>query len=84
MSCGDLEKLIFYHHIWLAAHHLAHPDGILTLFQLVYILFHHVKGTPFVSGDQGNSRRLTSWEQMDDGEQLTANKKFIIGVTILL
>lgn len=54
------------------------------LSQVVYMMFHYFKGTPFVSRDQGASRRLTGWEQMDDGEQLTSSRKFIIAVTIVL
>ena len=47
------------------------------------MLFHHMKELPF-SGDQGISRRLTVWEKLDNGEQFTAGKKFVIGLTILL
>jgi hypothetical protein len=52
--------------------------------QFVYFTFHYMKGIPFEVGDQGVSRRLTHWEQLDDGEQFTAGKKFVIGITILL
>ena len=47
-------------------------------------MVHYVKGTPFVAGDQGETRRLTNWEQMDNGEQDTSSRKFIIFVTVLL
>lgn len=50
---------------------------------MVYFVLHYVKGKPF-DDDQGVSRRLTHWEQLDDGEQFTAGKKFVIGITILL
>lgn len=51
---------------------------------LVYFIFHHMKGSPFDAGDQGVLRRLTHWEQLDDEQQFTAPKKFVIGITILL
>uniref|UniRef100_A0A1I8JQG9 Ormdl n=1 Tax=Macrostomum lignano TaxID=282301 RepID=A0A1I8JQG9_9PLAT len=48
--------------------------------------FHHVlvaalgEGAPFEPLDQGESRTLTHWEQLDDGVQFTANKKFLLVV----
>lgn len=50
----------------------------------MYIMFHHLKGTPYVTGDQGDARRLTNWEQIDNGEQYTATRKFLIAVPIVL
>ena len=31
----------------------------------VYLFMHTVKGTPFHTADQGSSRFLTAWEQID-------------------
>ena len=52
--------------------------------QGMYIMFHHLKGTPYPTGDQGATRRLTNWEQIDDGEQFTATRKFLIAVPVVL
>ena len=32
---------------------------------MVYLFMHTVKGTPFHTSDQGSSRFLTAWEQID-------------------
>ena len=32
---------------------------------MVYLFMHTVKGTPFHTADQGSSRFLTAWEQID-------------------
>ena len=47
-------------------------------------MLHYVKGTPFVTEDQGETKRLTNWEQMDNGEQDTSSRKFVILITVLL
>lgn len=57
--------------------HVIHNAGM-------YVMFHYLKGTPYPTGDQGADRRLTNWEQIDDGEQLTATRKFLIAVPIVL
>merc|ERR1711916_104878 len=44
---------------------------------------HSAKGTPF-DEDQGKYRGLTTWEQIDDGDQLTNTKKFFTLVPILV
>lgn len=54
---------------WTAVH-LAH--GALTFY-----LFHWMKGSP-VAADQGKYDGLTFWEQLDDGVQNTATRKFLI------
>lgn len=54
---------------WTAVH-LAH--GALTFY-----LLHWMKGSP-VSADQGRYDGLTFWEQLDDGVQNTATRKFLI------
>lgn len=44
---------------------------------LHYWLFHGVIGSPFITYDQGRSRALTCWEQLDHGAYYTASKKFL-------
>jgi len=56
--------------------HLAH-------FAVTYHFFHWKKGTPF-SEDQGMYNKLTWWEQMDNGKQLTRNRKFLTVVPVVL
>ena len=50
----------------------------------MYVMFHYLKGTLYITGDQGDARRLTNWEQIDDGRQYTATRKFLIAVPIVL
>nr|GLL49182.1 ORM1-like protein 2 [Ipomoea trifida] len=49
---------------------------------VTYYFFHWKKGTPF-SDDQGIYNRLTWWEQVDDGKQLTRNRKFLTVVPVV-
>lgn len=56
--------------------HLAH--GIVT-----YYLLHWNKGSP-VEMDQGKYDSQTFWEQLDDGVQYTANRKFFTAVPVIL
>ena len=49
-----------------------------------YVMFHYIKGTPYTTNDQGDARRLTSWEQIDNGDQYTATRKFLIAVPVVL
>jgi hypothetical protein len=51
---------------------------------VMFFFLHTVKGTPWVPNDQGMSRRLTHWEQIDCGEQMTATRKFLTVVPIVL
>ena len=37
----------------------------------VYLFMHTVKGTPFHTADQGSSRFLTAWEQIDGEIQVS-------------
>jgi hypothetical protein len=53
------------------------------LFQITYHFFHWKKGTPFAD-DQGMYNTLTWWEQMDNGKQLTRNRKFLTAVPVVL
>ncbi|URE49494.1 ORM1-like protein [Musa troglodytarum] len=49
---------------------------------VTYYFFHWKKGT--FAEDQGIYNNLTWWEQMDDGRQLTRNRKFLIVVPVVL
>jgi hypothetical protein len=49
--------------------------------QVTYHFFHWKKGTPF-SEDQGIYNKLTWWEQIDNGKQLTRNRKFLTVVPV--
>ncbi|KAL2334561.1 hypothetical protein Fmac_015774 [Flemingia macrophylla] len=44
--------------------------------RVTYHFFHWKKGTPFAE-NQGIYNRLTWWEQVDNGKQLTRNRKFL-------
>lgn len=46
-----------------------------------YIMFHQVKGTPF-EFNSGAYDNLTMWEQIDNGDQYTPTKKFLMMVPI--
>ncbi|KAI5963220.1 ORM1 [Candida pseudojiufengensis] len=48
-----------------------------------YIMFHQVKGTPF-EFNSGAYDNLTMWEQIDNGDQYTPTKKFLMLVPICL
>ncbi|XP_052489582.1 uncharacterized protein LOC105795791 isoform X2 [Gossypium raimondii] len=52
-------------------------------FQVTYHFFHWKKGTPFAE-DQGIYNGLTWWEQIDNGKQLTRNRKFLTVVPVVL
>ncbi|THF98154.1 hypothetical protein TEA_024363 [Camellia sinensis var. sinensis] len=51
--------------------------------QVTYHFFHWKKGTPFAD-DQGIYNSLTWWEQIDNGKQLTRNRKFLTVVPVVL
>ncbi|XP_065860134.1 uncharacterized protein [Euphorbia lathyris] len=55
----------------------------LAHFCVTYHCFHWKKGTPFAE-DQGIYNSLTWWEQMDNGKQLTRNRKFLTVVPVVL
>ncbi|KAL5537913.1 hypothetical protein UlMin_021751 [Ulmus minor] len=55
----------------------------LAHFAVTYHFFHWKKGTPFAE-DQGIYNRLTWWEQIDNGKQLTRNRKFLTVVPVVL
>ncbi|KAG5538205.1 hypothetical protein RHGRI_018957 [Rhododendron griersonianum] len=52
-------------------------------FSVTYHFFHWKKGTPFAD-DQGIYNGLTWWEQIDNGKQLTRNRKFLTVVPVVL
>ena len=68
---------------WLAAAALLGDPGVawtvvhLAHGALTYYLFHWMKGSP-VAADQGKYDGLTFWEQLDDGVQNTATRKFLL------
>lgn len=51
---------------------------------VMFAFLHVLKGTPWETGDQGKVRLLTHWEQIDNGEQFTATRKFLTMVPIVL
>ncbi|XP_008802460.1 ORM1-like protein 2 [Phoenix dactylifera] len=55
----------------------------LAHFFVTYHCFHWRKGTPFAE-DQGIYNGLTWWEQVDNGKQLTNNRKFLSTVPVIL
>ncbi|XP_066998150.2 ORM1-like protein [Anabrus simplex] len=52
---------------------------------MCHLFFLHIlKGTPWIPQDQGDCRVLTHWEQIDNGQQFTATRKFFIIFPIVL
>jgi len=59
--------------------------SLINLFlQIMFIILHVEKGTPFETPDQGKFRYLTVWEQLDYGVQFSASRKFLTIVPIVL
>lgn len=52
--------------------------------QIMFLILHIEKGTPFDANDQGRSRFLTAWEQIDHGEDFSSSKKFLTIVPIIV
>lgn len=48
-----------------------------------YLMFHWVRGIPF-EFNAGAYDNLNMWEQMDNGDQFTPTKKFLLSVPICL
>jgi hypothetical protein len=46
-----------------------------------YIMFHYVRGVPF-DFNAGAWDRLSLWEQIDNGDQYTPAKKFLLAVPV--
>ena len=60
-------------------------SNVLSMLQLMFIFLHYIKGTPWEGGDdQGKFRLSTLWEQIDDGVQFTATRKFFTICPIVL
>ncbi|XP_046463503.1 ORM1-like protein 3 [Daphnia pulex] len=55
---------------------------IHNLFMLIFL--HIVKGAPFEPLDQGKTRSLTHWEQIDYGKRFTVTRKFLTVVPVIL
>ena len=51
---------------------------------IMFVVLHLEKGTPFETNDQGRSRFLIAWEQIDRGTQFAAPRKFLTVVSIVL
>lgn len=51
-------------------------------FMLIFL--HIVKGAPFEPLDQGKTRSLTHWEQIDYGKRFTVTRKFLTVVPVIL
>jgi hypothetical protein len=60
---------------------MADPNVLL---QAMFVFLHLLKGTPWEPGDQGVTRTLTHWEQIDDGAQFTATRKFLTIFPIIM
>ena len=61
-----------------------HPGQTMFLLQVMFIILHIEKGTPFETTDQAKYRYLTVWEQLDKGEHFSQSKKFLTVVPIVL
>ncbi|KAF1940332.1 ORMDL-domain-containing protein [Clathrospora elynae] len=48
-----------------------------------YLMFHYVRGVPF-DFNSGAYDNLNMWEQIDNGDQYTPAKKFLLAVPVLL
>jgi ORMDL family len=48
-----------------------------------YLMFHYVRGVPF-EFNAGAYDNLNMWEQMDNGDQYTPAKKFLLSVPVML
>ncbi|CAB3372251.1 Hypothetical predicted protein [Cloeon dipterum] len=55
---------------------------IHSLFHLVFL--HILKGSIWDTQDQGRSRELTQWEQIDSGVQFTSTRKFFTAAPVIM
>ncbi|KAG8476452.1 hypothetical protein CXB51_033364 [Gossypium anomalum] len=76
-SKASLRDLIRQHLVLLLTVFTFHDSAV------TYHFFHWKKGTPFAD-DQGIYNGLTWWEQIDNGKQLTRNRKFLTVVPVVL
>uniref|UniRef100_A0A0K8SMG9 ORM1-like protein n=3 Tax=Lygus hesperus TaxID=30085 RepID=A0A0K8SMG9_LYGHE len=51
---------------------------------VTFIVLHILKGVPWIPPDQGDTRLLTHWEQIDEGRQFTKTRKFLTASPVLL
>ena len=65
-SCKSESKVISVPTAWTLTNIL---HGVM-----VYLFMHTVKGTPFHTADQGSSRFLTAWEQIDGEIQVNRGR----------
>ncbi|CAM0905801.1 unnamed protein product [Alopecurus aequalis] len=65
-------------------HFAVRTAPVASSYLITYHFFHWKKGTPFAADDQGIYNRLTWWEQIDNGQQLTRNRKFLTVVPVVL
>ncbi|KAI8970389.1 ORMDL family-domain-containing protein [Mycotypha africana] len=49
-----------------------------------FVMFHWLQGLPTLNNINGAYDGLTVWEQIDDGVQFTATRKFLVMVPIIL
>ncbi|XP_014664395.1 PREDICTED: ORM1-like protein 2 [Priapulus caudatus] len=49
---------------------------------VTFTVLHTLKGTPWMTADQGKSRLQTHWEQIDCGTQFTSTRKFFTAVPV--
>ena len=67
---------------WVALTHTS-PELTTPTWQLSFLMFHHVTGTPFHAEMHGGAYDdLTLWEQIDEGDQHTPAKKWLLCVPI--
>lgn len=52
--------------------------------QLMFMILHIEKGTPFETADQGKFCYRTVWEQLDYGVQFSPSRKFLTVVPVVL
>ena len=55
----------------------------ITYMATTYLMFHYVRGVPF-EFNAGAYDNLNMWEQIDNGDQYTPAKKFLLAIPILL
>ncbi|KAE9460235.1 hypothetical protein C3L33_07851, partial [Rhododendron williamsianum] len=75
--------LLSPHPLSLSPLHLYISTFLYKYIDVTYHFFHWKKGTPFAD-DQGIYNGLTWWEQIDNGKQLTRNRKFLTVVPVVL
>lgn len=54
------------------------------LLQIHFVFLHSLKGSIWDTQDQGRSRELTQWEQIDSGIQFTTTRKFLTSAPVIM